>query len=322
MRPVWLPLTLLLSGLLWSASVEGRRRPRLGEALEHVPRIAQPVVRAVLTAKRQVLLSWRRARAGTDGDRLFQAVLADVEARVRLGQRCVMVWDIDNTLVDTRYRTQAAARTFAAQWQGKRPPELERLASVKIRDVGRDAAETCRNLGIVDPIVVERFGALWERFFWYGENLHYDRRIGKTADMAWAAWWAGAENRYLTGRVETLPDGSEGLRLPTLRQLVQQGLPDARSDHLFLKPRYDGYRTPEYKTGQLFDWVKEGLHVASFTTDGTRDISYAQAHGPRLDYFRYAFPLDGEPHPLRPGTPVIPHKRRLSGPVAGATIRP
>jgi hypothetical protein len=218
-----------------------------------------------------------RARAA-DGLLYFEQVIApQIRAAVTAGQRCAIVFDIDNTLVDTRYRTLAAAREFGRRFG------IRQLASARIEDIGIDGRSTCLNLGVKGRWIMA-FQAFWLRFFWDPKNFHYDRTIKVTAKLAKRASDLGAEVFYLTGRTELLRDGSR-------TELQDKKFPNADDAHLIMKPRL-GIDTTMYKIGRLLGGlgVKPLVRVLAFVSDGGLDLLKI-ADASAVPTIQLAFPL-------------------------------
>lgn len=198
---------------------------------------------------------------------------------------CAVVFDLDNTLFDTRARTLHALQEFDADHG------TSHFAGLGVDDMGWNGRETCGRLGL-DEALTARVQASWDRTFWAGENFGEDLVIMPLFELAWAAKEAGAEVRYLTGRVEDLAAAS-------LEQLEQAGLPDAKAENLFCKPTVDT-RTGPFKAEQLEQWMDAGTLVGWFATDNRREVEDVIAHGEQAGH---AFPVVHVEHALqRPGT--------------------
>ncbi|MCA9550079.1 MAG: hypothetical protein KC933_08595 [Myxococcales bacterium] len=197
---------------------------------------------------------------------------------------CAVVFDLDNTLFDTRARTLYALRRFDAEHG------TAHFAGLSVDDVGWSGKETCGRLGL-DPELTARVHELWDRVFWSGDAFAQDLVMLPLFELAWAAKEAGAEVRYLTGRIDDLAAAS-------LEQLVQAGLPDARPECLFCKPSLET-RTGPFKAEKLAEWMDAGHFVGWFATDNRAEVEDVLALGAAN---RYAFPVVHVEHALqRPG---------------------
>lgn len=239
-----------------------------------------------------------------EGLAFCNAAIASIGRRTAAGKRSCVVFDIDNTLVDTRLRTQAAAKAFARQVPGH-----SKLARIPLSRVGFDGAQTAKHVGYRDN-TVKSFQSYWNKFFWNPNNFKLDAPLASTMDLARRAKAAGAEVFYLTGRVE-------GLKKGTIKQLQQLSLPDADASHVLCKPaipsppgskpgsqRY--LPTAPFKVGQLQRLWQRKQRVALFLSDSASDIAAVQQHT-KVACVKVDFPVN---HPkskvrIRPDTPTI-----------------
>ena len=207
----------------------------------------------------------------TDGLAFCRKAVTRIKLRVRRGKRVAVVFDIDNTLVDTRYRTLAAARSFA-----KKRSSLRALAGASLGQMAFSGQQTAHKLGLPSGDR-EAFSRYWDRFFWDARNLSHDRPIAHTVELARRAKAAGAEVFYITGRVDTLKMG-------TVDQLKALGLPDADSGHVICKPMVSAApgKAPRYlptapfKVDQVKGLLSTKHEVAWFASDSVDDIRAVQ----------------------------------------------
>jgi len=198
----------------------------------------------------------------------IEAVLAAPPSHER-----AIVFDIDNTVADTRYRTLDVAREYDA-----------RLGSAHFRDlsvsqVGVSGALTARAVGAPDSTVLD-FHSFWQSDdgFWSGARFVHDRPMQPVASIAQRAAAAGIEVIWLTGRIEAL-------RADTERWLLAHELP-ARS--LVCKPDLS-VRTAPFKA-QFLSQLCHTRTLDFFITECTRDIAAAQAALPSLRCVLVDFP--------------------------------
>lgn len=263
--------------------------PRITEQPTAAPSGAERVAtdgaasRAVGTA--DALLKLNRPGRNT-GVEFCTTALRDIRARTSRGERVVVIFDIDNTLVDTRHRTLAAARSYGAA------SGITALSAMGIEDVGLDAHATWAKTGLApnDPRF-EGFHDAWKAAFWTEQSYDLDAPIAETIGLAKRAKAAGAECVYLTGR--TFKDA-------TVAQLQRLGLPDADAARTLCKA--PGQHTPSYKLEQIELLVGQGAHIAWFFTEGKRDMSHIQAHAPAVPCVLLDF-IDEAGHSVHPRTP-------------------
>ena len=202
------------------------------------------------------------------------------------------VFDIDNTLADTRLRTLAVARQFDQQ---NRSNHFEKLA---LQHIELDGFVTALKFGLSSD-VARAFHSFWnsDAGFWNGENFIHDELIEEIAGLAHAAEAAGAEVHWLTGRVSSLHG-------PTRRWFEAHHLPGI--DRIMCKPDLS-VRTAPFKAQVLADWHRSH-GIALFVTEDGRDIAATQSVNASVPCALYDFPIRyrGE---LLPGTPRLPSSR-------------
>jgi predicted secreted acid phosphatase len=215
---------------------------------------------------------------------------------VRNGQRCAVVFDIDNTLADSRQRTLAFARRYG-EAHG-----IDALAKLELDGVGYDGIDTLKRLRF-DAETIATIGPTfqkeWEAFFWDPNNFGLDTRIDRIAKLADLVRENGGEVFYLTGRIERLRDR-------TRTQLQDLELPNADDAHLIMKPRL-GIRTDRFKAKRLRNKLDQrpGVKILAFVSEGRKDVGHIQRNT-NVRALLYDFPIDREAAPLRKKTPIIP----------------
>lgn len=227
-----------------------------------------------------------------DGAAHCAAVLSQIRASKRQDptRRCVVVFDLDNTIFETRARTLLALEAYDAA-HGTR--HFEALGG-DLQRVGKDARHTCELLGGISPEEVEQIHQFWQSWFWTGEHFLHDQIIEPVFELAWQAKAAGAEVLYLTGRID---------HASSLVQLERAGLPDADASHLFCKQK--GEDTGDYKSQKLGEWIDRGDFVGWFLTEGCRDIASVQAADARVPCVRLGYVHETNTEGVDPRTPLI-----------------
>jgi phosphoglycolate phosphatase-like HAD superfamily hydrolase len=204
-------------------------------------------------------------RTPNSGLQLCKSVLRQKSKQNNRGKWCV-IFDIDNTLVDTRHRTHAAARAFA-----NKHPSGSSLASIPFGKVRYNGKQTGKCLGLSSSMT-RAFQRHWNRFFWDPVNFKHDRPIRQTVQLARQAKATGAEVFYLTGRIEPL-------KTATLSQLRQLGLPDADEAHLMCKPGLKVATAP-FKQQTVQNMLAKGHDIGWFMSDSRKDIASVQQTTP------------------------------------------
>lgn len=261
-----------------AAAEPARARPREIPAREG----ATQAMKRAIGAMEKEPLALDAAAIRTKND-LLAVMSAIVGARAK-GRRVAMVFDIDNTLMDTRHRTAAAATSFAHG--GARPME-----TTTFERVGYRPEDTCRANGIVDAEVVSAFAKHFDQFFWSPANMMLDRPLEGPIALAALARSLGAELYFLTGR-------TSDFRRQTIEQLTRAGIGPESEAHLIMKsPKRDRdgrlEPTEKFKARELRKIYRQKVSIAAFVTEGARDVCWLQKHVPEVRrYLFLEFPID------------------------------
>jgi len=193
----------------------------------------------------------------------FAKVLARVRAAAGRGESSVVVFDIDDTLCSTKTRHLRILREFAAQ---KTLSEVhqglaETLSDLKPHDLRYSITDTARAANVTDPELLDGLKAFWQDRFFKNEYLSADAPIPGAPEFVRAVVDAGGTAVYLTGRDETMREG-------TLGALQAAGflLPDGGKVRLVLKPRY-GMDDLAFKQESLQAIAKLGAVIAAFENE-------------------------------------------------------
>lgn len=226
---------------------------------------------------------------GPDGRAFVAAALKDIAARSARGEKVRVVFDIDDTLADTRVRTL----TLAKAWDAANGTHFfDRLTLAQVGHTGLDTAKALQL-----PWAAEKaFSEHWSVAFWDGANFVHDAPIPSIVALAKEAKAAGAEVMYLTGRVQDR-------EAATIAQLQRFGL-EASSRSVVSKPDLST-RTVPFKAQWLEKSVADGKPVAFFFTESRRDISGIQAAFPAAASVLLDSPFGGT-EAVRSDTPVWP----------------
>lgn len=188
--------------------------------------------------------------------------LALAAGQLARGRPCFAVFDIDNTLVDTRPRTLHVAREF------DRNGGTSWFASLTLETTGVDGADTCERVGGIPAGVRRRFEAAWREGFWDPANFVFDRPVKPVVAWAKKAHAAGIEVRLLTGRWR-------GFEQTSVRQLRRAGLSFVDPAHAFHKPSPRVW-TKSYKAQVIRELMSQGF-VAWYVTESRLEIAHIQS---------------------------------------------
>jgi len=207
-----------------------------------------------------------------DGRRFADSRLQELATLSRLGLKTAVVFDLDNTVFDTRHRTLQAGVAFDAAHG------TTFFAGASVDVIGADGTSTAAKLGLVDPHAGE-FVAFWDIFFWTPDNLAHDKPIADMVALVQAAQASGAQVTFLTGRVQSFQEAS-------LQQLQAAGL-DVALDDVVCKPDI-AVRTGPFKVEHLQALERGGVELGFFVTEGSRDLLHLHGALPELPLLRLA----------------------------------
>ncbi|MFO0746515.1 MAG: hypothetical protein U1F43_12695 [Myxococcota bacterium] len=233
----------------------------------------------------------RLSVCATDGGDFLEARLGWLVERRASGARTMVVFDLDNTIFDTRPRTLAVARAFDAE---RGSHWFDRLGPGDVRHDGRATASQAA-LGPVPPDVVDAFASYWEDAFWRPESFAADLPIACMVAWARAARAVGAELRFLTGRIAAL----HAVSLAALER-IGLGVP---APALACKPDL-ATRTAPWKCAVLAEWAREAA-IGWFVTEGRRDTARVQAELPAMPCVLLDCSFESPAHAIAAGTPVL-----------------
>jgi hypothetical protein len=193
-------------------------------------------------------------------------LLADLARRTAV-RPPVVVFDLDGTLLDNRFRTITILKEWVAATPDLPAQVRKAISTLHSSDVAYDLAGTFSRLGL-SPDTVDSAGRFWKARFFSNAYLRYDRpHLGALAYVK-ALHDAGARTVYLTGRDE--PGMGEGTR----EALRSGGFPMDASTQLILKDRFE---TPdaEFKAKALPAIRDSGRVVATFDNEPANVVVFA-----------------------------------------------
>jgi hypothetical protein len=166
-------------------------------------------------------------------------VLGEIAEKVKraddAGEKPIVLFDIDDTLVDVRTRHLPITHEFAAdpQMRVRFPKECEKLAKAELSQMHYDTLRSLASLGVSDPEAVKAYDGFWkERFF--SNRCENDEAFAGAVDyvqkLQRGLLKSGTTIVYLSGRDE--PRMGAGTR----KGLAKRGFPLGRDTDLILKP--------------------------------------------------------------------------------------
>jgi hypothetical protein len=222
------------------------------------------------------------------GEEFLEERVAFMASIAAAGEPALVVFDLDNTIFDTRPRTLAAARAFdvaaGSAW----------FAKTDLPDIRRDGRETALAAGLATD-VASGFARHWDEFFWCPTSFVHDTPMETVIHWAHRAAGAGARIRYLTGRIAALHDAS-------VAALARVGLL-ADPEDVVCKPDLS-VRTAPWKAEILAGWAESTL-IGWFLTEGRRDIAAVQARATAVTCVLLDCSFETGGCAVRPDTPTL-----------------
>jgi hypothetical protein len=211
----------------------------------------------------------QKQKPSPDGRTWVGERLREIAALTKIGVPVTVVFDLDNTVFDTRHRTLHALQQFDVV------NGTEHFKDATVSDMQVDGRLTATALGLQNDLI-EAASTFWEISFWTPENLKYDVPIGDMVELVRRARDAGATVKFLTGRVASFHED-------TLLQLKKAGIDTAGGD-VVCKPDMHT-RTAPFKELHLKAW-SQASELGFFVTEGTRDLEHVQGFLPDVPLLR------------------------------------
>lgn len=225
----------------------------------------------------------------------LERLIVEVSARKARGTTPVVVFDLDDTLFTTSHRNLRILKEFAGRPETRTAwvREAAALARLGPADLRYAIVDSAKAAGVEHSGLLEELRGFWFSRFFQNEYLLTDEPLPGAAEYCEAVAKAGARVVYLTGRDESMRDGTE-------RSLARHAFPSAETT-LILKPRFD---TPDlaFKTEALARLPALGSVTGAFENEPLH-----------VNLFHAAFP-DALMYLLETkhsGKPVAPHPSAL-----------
>lgn len=171
--------------------------------------------------------------AATFQPQVLGGLVEAVEILAQRGERPVVMFDLDDTLINTRERNQRIFRAFAAQPEVQQsfPSEAQRLFEVQIPQIHFLMTDTLSELGISNAEFASALNTFWLSKFFSNEFCAFDQPNPGAVQYVNELAAAGATIVYLTGR--DIPRMSAG----TVYNLEHLGFPvGGQRGILIMKP--------------------------------------------------------------------------------------
>jgi hypothetical protein len=163
---------------------------------------------------------------------ILESIAGKVKKMVKQAGQPVAVFDIDDTLVSTPYRTQRILSELGeiGRFSARHPIAAERLRNIPIHRVHYELKDTLRSIGFDNSQLLEAVTQFWGPRFFSSEYVENDRIIPGASTYVSRLHELGAKVVYLTGR--DAPRMGEGTR----RSLRRRGFPMDEDAVILMKP--------------------------------------------------------------------------------------
>ena len=181
----------------------------------------------------------------------FAGALENVRERVEGSSNPVIIFDLDDTLTDSRERMLRVFHSLG--------PEFEKL---HYRDLQYEPGDTLKHIGYTDAAMIEKISNAWYERFFSNAYVAGDRALPGAVQYVQAVYDEGATIVYLTGR--DAPRMKEG----TLKSLKLNRFPLGKRTILRMKPD-KSLSDAQFKKSEI-EWIgNQGDVVAVFENEPT-----------------------------------------------------
>lgn len=238
----------------------------------------------------------------------LRLLIDEVQDAVGHGVKPVVLFDIDDTLVNTAGRHLRILREFLAQEQIRSdfPAESALLAGrLELSLMRYEITDTARDAGIRDAGFLDRLSRFWLARFFDNDYLPEDPANPGAVDYVKEVVGRGAVAVYLTGRWEELRPGTEEM----LRK-NDFPAPDGRRVILAMKPDRR-QKDDAYKDEKLPELARLGKVVGGFENEPKNVNIFKQRFPDGIMIFLdtktsgQKDPASGRPIPVNPTIPWV-----------------
>ena len=175
----------------------------------------------------------------------------------------LVVFDLDDTIIDCRHRKMFVLREFCSLDQSQTiwPTECKAVLSAKLESYEYKINDFLMNISIDNSEFQEALEKFWFSKYFSNPYLSADKFFPGALESIEKMRALGAEIRYFTGRDET------GMREGTEKKLKENGL----NDKVFMKPSVE-IPDDRYKV-DYFDEVINGFELVCFFENELRNLN-------------------------------------------------
>jgi hypothetical protein len=217
-------------------------------------------------------------------------ILDQAEWVKQQGESPVVVFDVDDTLLDSRTRSSEIFREFARLPTNREsfPAEMRALESVQPSQIRYQLEDTARDLGIENKELIQKLNSFWREKFFSSEYCALDAETPGAGRYLRALDRADVRIVYLTGRDE--PHMREGTELSFIRRGFPLGArtilmmkPDAKMDDLEFKRQAFAQIHPLGRVIGVFENEPRNLNALATEFSGSIAVFVDSIHSSRPD---------------------------------------
>lgn len=203
---------------------------------------------------------------------ILRKTLENVKREVGVGRRPIVVFDLDDTLIDSRERTLRVFHEMARNpgFRSRHPNEATRIGTIRLSDIGYSSEGALRRIGVQDARVLKEAKAYWFKRFFSSAYIADDVPLPGAVHYVRSLWNAGAYVIYLTGRTEETM--GEGTRL----NLPKRGFPLGDDRARLIAQHGEDVPDLEFKHEMLGKIAQWGTIVALFENEA---VNLNMMHG-------------------------------------------
>jgi len=194
---------------------------------------------------------------------VLEHVLHHVQEVSSEGQKPILVFDLDDTLINTRYRTQRILQEMATDLPlgEKFPWETQLLKTCQPENLLYELEDTLKGIGIADGRFISEATLFWAARYFSSSYVAQDLPIQAAVNYVRKAHQLGATIVYLTGR------DTPRMGIGTSYNLKHLGFPiEVERTHLIMKPKKE-MDDLEFKKSLLDQITHMGVVVAGYENE-------------------------------------------------------
>jgi hypothetical protein len=157
------------------------------------------------------------AFAKTHNPQALVDILERSEQLAEQGKQAVVMFDLDDTLINTKDRNLRILKDFARQPElaASHPSDVQKILALRIDQVKYLLADTMKEIGVTDADLIKQASEFWLAHFFSNEYCAKDKANPGAARYLHLLARTGAKIVYLTGR--DIPRMADGTRQNLLR---------------------------------------------------------------------------------------------------------